>query len=133
MVAEDSAGEWMLAERLAAAREQATANLERLERTRSQLLATCQLVREGRDRRAVLHESEYARLMARLETLPLIEQAKGVLVAQTGCDPDEAFALLKAASQRANVKVRDLAAEIVREAASGPATPSSRERRAKTA
>ena len=57
--------------------------------------------------------------MARLESLPLIEQAKGILVAQAGCHPDEAFKLLKAASQRSNVKVRDLAAEIVRNASDG--------------
>lgn len=42
-----------------------------------------------------------------------IEQAKGVLAAQTGCSPDEAFAMLRTASQRENVKLRDVAERIV--------------------
>ena len=114
----DSAGV-PLSERLPAAIEQARLNLEQLDATVERLRITRQLVREGREQRAVLHDSAYARLMARLESLPLIEQAKGILVAQAGCHPDEAFKLLKAASQRSNVKVRDLAAEIVRNASDG--------------
>ena len=108
-----------LSERLPAALEQARLNLEQLDATVERLRITRQLVREGREQRAVLHDSAYARLMARLQSLPLIEQAKGILVAQAGCDPDEAFTLLKAASQRSNVKIRDLAAEIVRNASDG--------------
>jgi GAF domain-containing protein len=42
-----------------------------------------------------------------------IEQAKGVLMARHGVDPDSAFALLREQSQRRNVKLRDLAAEVV--------------------
>ena len=42
-----------------------------------------------------------------------IEQAKGVLAAQTGCTPEDAFGLLRAASQRENVKLRDVAERIV--------------------
>ncbi len=42
-----------------------------------------------------------------------IEQAKGILMASQGCGPDEAFDLLRRASQRENRKLRDLAAEIV--------------------
>lgn len=42
-----------------------------------------------------------------------IEQAKGVLAAQTGCTPDEAFEMLRAASQRENVKLRTVADRIV--------------------
>jgi two-component system, response regulator / RNA-binding antiterminator len=109
-----------LAERLAAARATTEANLMRLAQARSELRQTRQLIMEGRERRALLHESAYARLAARLESLPLIEQAKGILVAQTGCSPEHAFELLKSASQRSNVKVRDLAAEIVSRASSGP-------------
>ena len=30
----------------------------------------------------------------------MIEQAKGILIAQTGCEPDEAFDMLRQASQR---------------------------------
>ena len=64
----------------------------------------------GRDR---LQRSEYARLLARLETMPVIEQAKGIIMAQSGCGVAEAFDLLRRASQRSNVPVRDLAAQIV--------------------
>jgi AmiR/NasT family two-component response regulator len=102
-----------LAHRVEAALEQAQVNLDDLAAARSRLRQTRQVVVEGRQRRAVLHESAYARLEARLASMPTIEQAKGVIMAQTGCGPDEAFQLLKKASQRANVKVRDLAAEIV--------------------
>ena len=47
----------------------------------------------------------------------MIEQAKGVLMAQHRCGPDEAFDLLRRASQRANVKVSVLAAQIVEQIA----------------
>jgi GAF domain-containing protein len=43
----------------------------------------------------------------------IIEQAKGVLMAQSGCTADEAFERLRSASQRENVKLRDVAARIV--------------------
>jgi GAF domain-containing protein len=42
----------------------------------------------------------------------VIEQAKGILMAQHGCGPDEAFDLLRRASQRFNVPVRVLAARL---------------------
>jgi AmiR/NasT family two-component response regulator len=43
----------------------------------------------------------------------VIEQAKGIVMAQQGCRPEEAFDLLHRASQRANVRVHELAAQIV--------------------
>jgi hypothetical protein len=42
----------------------------------------------------------------------VIEQAKGILMAQHGCGPEEAFDLLRQASQRFNVPVRVLAARL---------------------
>src|SRR5215470_19891060 len=48
-----------------------------------------------------------------LDTVPVIEQAKGMLMSQQGCGPDEAFDLLRRASQRFNVPVRVLAARLV--------------------
>jgi hypothetical protein len=45
--------------------------------------------------------------------MPVIEQAKGILMAQHGGGPEEAFDLLRRASQRSNVPVRDLAARLV--------------------
>jgi GAF domain-containing protein len=49
----------------------------------------------------------------------VIEQAKGVLVAQRSCTPDEAFELLVAASQRANRKLRDVAQKVLDSAGRG--------------
>ena len=45
----------------------------------------------------------------------VIEQAKGVLIATTGCTAEAAFDLLVAQSQRENRKLRDVAAHIVRQ------------------
>ena len=64
-------------------------------------------------RKELLGRSEYARLQARMQTMPVIEQAKRILMAQSGCGPDAAFDLLRRASQRSNMPVRDLAAQIV--------------------
>jgi hypothetical protein len=52
----------------------------------------------------------------------VIEQAKGIIMARQRCGPDEAFELLRRASQRANVKVHALAAQIVEQIASGEAS-----------
>ena len=70
--------------------------------------------REGRER---LQQSENARLLARLDTMPVIEQAKGIIMAQSRCTEAEAFDRLRRASQHTNVPVRDLAAQIVATAA----------------
>jgi GAF domain-containing protein len=48
-----------------------------------------------------------------LETRGVIEQAKGILMARTGTDADQAFESLRRASQRSNRKVSELAQEIV--------------------
>lgn len=65
---------------------------------------------------ARLRDSAIARLRARLESQPVIDQAKGILIARSGCSPDEAFEVLRRASQRTNTKVRDIAARIVADA-----------------
>ena len=72
--------------------------------------------------REVLRRSEYLRLRARLESMPVIEQAKGIIMAQSRCTEAEAFDMLRRASQRSNISVRDLAARIVAKA-SGTAPP----------
>ena len=43
-----------------------------------------------------------------------IEQAKGIIMSSTGCDADEAFQMLIRQSQEQNIKLRDLADELVR-------------------
>jgi AmiR/NasT family two-component response regulator len=48
-----------------------------------------------------------------LESRDVIGQAKGILMAREGCAPDAAFEMLRARSQQRNVKLRDVASEIV--------------------
>jgi GAF domain-containing protein len=55
-------------------------------------------------------------LQEALESRAVIEQAKGVLIAEHRCDPDAAFEMLKVRSQHENRKLRDVAAGIVVEA-----------------
>lgn len=43
----------------------------------------------------------------------VIEQAKGVIVARERCTPDAAFEILRRASQRENVAVRELAQQLL--------------------
>jgi GAF domain-containing protein len=52
-----------------------------------------------------------------------IEQAKGILMAQSHIDPDAAFDLLRAASQRENRKLRDIAQELVDRHTHGETSP----------
>jgi hypothetical protein len=89
------------------------------ERARKEALALCAwsetlMQRQPEaSRQELLTVSPLARLRARLATMPVIEQAKGVLIAEQGCDADEAFDLLRQASQRSNVPVHVLAEQIV--------------------
>jgi GAF domain-containing protein len=52
-------------------------------------------------------------LQAALESRAVIEQAKGILVAEYGYTPDIAFKHLSTSSQKTNRKVRDLSADLV--------------------
>jgi ANTAR domain len=101
-----------LRDRAEAARARASALLA----DAAQLVSTNQLGTIPVPRTDLLQYSAYARLQARLETMPVIEQAKGIIMAQTRCDAARAFDLLRQASQRSNVPVRQLAADIVRRA-----------------
>jgi GAF domain-containing protein len=71
---------------------------------------------------ARLYESTAA-LAAQMEeamsSRAVIEQAKGLLVGQTGCTPDRAFDMLSKASQDSNRKLRDIAQSIVDGASKG--------------
>lgn len=57
--------------------------------------------------------SEATGLVRAIESRAVIEQAKGVIMATTGCSADEAFGLLREQSQMENRKLRDIASEIV--------------------
>jgi GAF domain-containing protein len=55
-----------------------------------------------------------ARQMAEaMSSRAVIEQAKGILIGQRRCSPEEAFQILSRASQAANRKLRDIAQGIV--------------------
>jgi len=69
---------------------------------------------------AVVNADGYAKVIDQAHNMRLamdsravIEQAKGVLMAQRGVDADKAFDMLREASQRYNRKLRDIAAGIV--------------------
>ncbi len=70
------------------------------------------------DRVSALRE-EVAGLRRALMTRAVIEQAKGVLMATSGCSADEAFELLRRQSQHENRKLREIASELVERAAGG--------------
>jgi GAF domain-containing protein len=51
-----------------------------------------------------------------MESRSVIEQAKGIVMAQNGCGADEAFTALARLSQTRNVKLRELAQDVVQRA-----------------
>jgi hypothetical protein len=103
--------------RLDAARQEFDVQRRRYETVMTRLQVTLDQVRHGRSRREIMHDSAFARLQARLDTQPVIEQAKGIVMAQQQCGPDDAFDLLRRASQSSNVKISVLAERIVKQAA----------------
>ena len=58
-------------------------------------------------------------LQLALDSRAIIEQAKGVLVAQDGLNPREAFEKLRARARQSRRRVSDVAGDVVRDAASG--------------
>jgi hypothetical protein len=106
-------------ERFEAARVEARALRQSSAQARVRARATRDRVRRGRPRREILRDSAFARLHAMMDTMPVIEQAKCIIIAEQRCGADEAFDLLRRMSQRTNVKVHVLAAQIVEHAASG--------------
>ena len=61
----------------------------------------------------VAAREEIAHLRMALMTRGVIDQAKGILMAQTGCTPSEAFDMLRAASMRDNRRLHEVAVRIV--------------------
>jgi GAF domain-containing protein len=55
-----------------------------------------------------------------LESRAVIEQAKGIIMGERRCTPDEAFAILTKLSQDTNRKLRDVATALVTKAAGTP-------------
>lgn len=73
------------------------------------------------------------RLAAQLEeamtSRVVIEQAKGILMVTRRCDPDQAFEMLREVSQRSNRKLRDVAGDLVGQAAPARARTTKASRR----
>ncbi|HUQ39850.1 MAG TPA: GAF and ANTAR domain-containing protein [Acidimicrobiales bacterium] len=61
---------------------------------------------------AILSATQAADKDEAIRTRDVIGQAKGILMASRGVSEDEAFELLRVASQRLNVKLRDVAAGV---------------------
>jgi hypothetical protein len=112
----------ILQEALEAARLEHLAEARGAEEARPQEISGW--IEVGDSHPEVLRHSAFARVQAQLESLPVIEQAKGILMAQQRCGPEEAFDLIRRASQLANIKVRVLAAEIVEHVTSATARTS---------
>jgi len=75
-------------------------------------------------RATYLHEQHAlaSHLQRALETRAVIDQAKGILMAQERCSPDEAFDILRRASQRENRKLHAIALELVNKYGGGGGT-----------
>ncbi|RHA44435.1 GAF and ANTAR domain-containing protein [Cellulomonas rhizosphaerae] len=72
----------------------------------------------------VARESETSQdLRAALVSRSVIDQAVGVIMGQNRCTSDEAFAMLRSASQHRNVKLRDVAASIIENVTGEAPTP----------
>ena len=107
------------------ARERARTTVRRAEAIRQESKAVWQVYHQAQarseqlcelwlsGRRDAMQYSAHARLQARLASMPVIEQAKGVIMAQFGWTAEQAFEALRNASQQSNTRVRDLAATIV--------------------
>jgi hypothetical protein len=61
-----------------------------------------------------------ADLLHKMESLPVIEQSKGVLSGYFGISPDDAFNLLRRWSSHNNRKIRDISQLVVAAASQGP-------------
>ena len=57
--------------------------------------------------------TEIAQLQEALASRSTIDQALGVLMAQNHCSRDQAFTILRRASQNRNIKIRDVAAALI--------------------
>jgi GAF domain-containing protein len=83
--------------------------------------ATGAVLHEMDGRRALVAERD--QLEQALESRAVIDQAKGVLMALHAEDADDAFERLVRASSRRNVKLRELATEIIGRATEGTLGP----------
>lgn len=81
--------------------------------------------REERVRRL---QTEVQQLQQAIESRPVIDQARGILMAVEACTADEAWNALRDASQHTNTKLREVAEAIVTVSTGGPLRRSRYER-----
>lgn len=72
-------------------------------------------------------ENEHLRL--KLQTLPVIEQAKGILMGRYGISAEAAFQMLRRRSQDSNTKLHIIAQTVISHRCQGEASDSSLSRR----
>jgi hypothetical protein len=73
--------------------------------------------------RLAQQSNEVSQLQQALASRSTIDQALGVLMAQNRCTRDEAFGILRRASQNRNVKLRHVAAAVIERFTGHPADP----------
>jgi GAF domain-containing protein len=72
------------------------------------------------------HSEMSQHLQTALASRAVIDQALGIIMGQNRCTADEAFEVLRTASQNRNVKLRDIAADIVTSVSGQPPTDNPR-------
>lgn len=85
------------------------------------LIAYEQLVSAALVTTAAENEAAFEDLLSALQSRGAIEQAKGALMGLVGCDAEQAWALLRRASQEFNVKLRELAVALLEHISGVPA------------
>ncbi|MDW4903884.1 ANTAR domain-containing protein [Streptomyces sp. ADMS] len=68
-------------------------------------------------------QEEVHQLQQAIESRPVIDQARGILMAVDGCTAEQAWEALRDASQHANTKLRHVAEAIVAVSTGGPPPP----------
>src|SRR5262245_12931433 len=87
--------EWLDAELWQARLQESRALRQTSQETIARARAARDRARRGRSQRQILQDSAFARLLARQESIAVIEQAKGIIMAQHGCRPEDAFDVLR--------------------------------------
>lgn len=90
-------------------------------RTVATLIAYEQLVSAALVTTAAQNEAAFEDLLTALQSRGAIEQAKGALMGLVGCDAEQAWSILRRASQEFNVKLRELAVALLEHISGSPA------------
>ncbi|MEV6835409.1 ANTAR domain-containing protein [Streptomyces sp. NPDC051133] len=84
---------------------------------------TASAVARERAEQLELLRLEIEQLRHAIDSRPVIDQARGILMAAHSCTPDQAWEMLREASQRSNTKLRQVAAAVTQSAAPGGPPP----------